>query len=816
VAGVSPDDPNEAFHVSVHMNNSENVNYNEGYLISKVFQLEVASSADRLSLAKMIPVNAQLTEEVVHLGDQIKELRELLAEKSLYLEEAQSRGDGQAELVRSLMLELNSLHAVINGLNAHNLVSELHQQWLIGLAADGHNVSGALTSECTDPAGTPAIYHSGGNTDLLDRAEASLAETLAALEQSRAECDRRAELLDLTNDDLASSQKLVADLTARVIELEGYLQRTISSTSELFLENEALACRNDELTVHASGSSHPSYGNEHRSQMKVTGRPTDETPHERTDDSMPGRNTRCHDFLCQSCQRALDEDSGLEKNCPLEREMNRDKGLLSATVMLRKHDGEEDTSRKEDQRRRVVSRADMREGCQPTSEPDGICASGCIVSLPPWQLLPLIEQVISAASICKSSEMVKEFCGDTDEEEDREPEDMNHEMEQNDFLLTLPLVQLGVECPKLLRSSEVVDLYCKACCSSRLHISLLFAVSKEAPSGQEVYLSHLHCFVSISASIRHLAQSFVCLLLEKPPQGCSHVLTEWVTSADGKYNLEAQFMSLAKEYLSLCLHYLLDCEAALTTHELVSAAETEATVKGATNLGILCINGNLMAKNVKRAMKIFGLAAKDYKIAAAQYGVCLYKGLRDSERDDSVEAITYLKLAADQNYAFAQECLAFALDKGHGVPHCDHAGALRYYLLAAEQGSTCGQINAAMMLEVGRRYAYPAPNGDWEIEVSIDKAARLYGAAASPSHGNSREAQFSFALLYAKGLISPSMPFNPTKGHLRKALHLYFRAAEQGHHDACYNLGICMLNGVGCRKNTPHGLYWLVRSQGNL
>jgi hypothetical protein len=98
---------------------------------------------------------------------------------------------------------------------------------------------------------------------------------------------------------------------------------------------------------------------------------------------------------------------------------------------------------------------------------------------------------------------------------------------------------------------------------------------------------------------------------------------------------------------------------------------------------------------------------------------------------NDIEAVKWLRLAADQGYAKAQVSLGSMYEQGRGVPKSD-AEALKWYRLAADQG------NAHAQKLLGRRFWPDMEDGGTEHDTpysydeSVEEAERYAPPAATP------------------------------------------------------------------------------------
>ncbi len=187
-------------------------------------------------------------------------------------------------------------------------------------------------------------------------------------------------------------------------------------------------------------------------------------------------------------------------------------------------------------------------------------------------------------------------------------------------------------------------------------------------------------------------------------------------------------------------------------------------------------------------------SAAEQGFAAAQnsLGDMYYEGEGVPESDK--EAVKYYRLAADQGYAAAQNNLGLMYDNGQGVPQSDKE-ALKYYRLAADQGYAAAQINLGYMYQYGQG-----------VPQSDKTAVKYFRLAAD--QGNA-VAQYNLGLMYQEGLGVPQSD--------KAALKYYRLAADQGDAAAQYKLGEKYEYGDGVEQSDEEALkyYRLAAAQGD-
>jgi tetratricopeptide (TPR) repeat protein len=91
-----------------------------------------------------------------------------------------------------------------------------------------------------------------------------------------------------------------------------------------------------------------------------------------------------------------------------------------------------------------------------------------------------------------------------------------------------------------------------------------------------------------------------------------------------------------------------------------------------------------------------GLAAyqqNDEGLAAYQQND---KGLVAYQQNDYAEAMIWYRMAADRNFAAAQNNVGLLYERGHGVPQ-DYTEAMRWYRMAADQNFAAAQCNIGLL-----------------------------------------------------------------------------------------------------------------------
>jgi serine/threonine protein kinase len=162
------------------------------------------------------------------------------------------------------------------------------------------------------------------------------------------------------------------------------------------------------------------------------------------------------------------------------------------------------------------------------------------------------------------------------------------------------------------------------------------------------------------------------------------------------------------------------------------------------------------------------------------------------DKKEYVEAVQFLKKAADLNHADAQNKLGVCYEKGRGV-EMNIEKALEWYRKAAEQGNAYAQCNLA--------FCYANGNGvekdDEQAEQWYKKAVPIFKEAAEQGDADA-QVWLGWCYEYGHGIDKDC----------EEAVKWYRKAAEQGNDRAQNNLGVCYKNGTGVEKNPEKAVYW--------
>ena len=156
---------------------------------------------------------------------------------------------------------------------------------------------------------------------------------------------------------------------------------------------------------------------------------------------------------------------------------------------------------------------------------------------------------------------------------------------------------------------------------------------------------------------------------------------------------------------------------------------------------------------------------------------------------DHVEAVKWVRKAAEQGFARAQYDLGLMYQFGRGVER-SYEKAVEWYLKAAEQGAASAQVLLVEMYYYGRG-----------VEQSDVKAAEWVLKAAEQGLAM---AQNILGLMYQFG--------RGVAQSYEKAAEWYLKAAKQGLADAQYHLGRMYQNGTGVTRSYEKAAEWVLKA----
>ena len=231
------------------------------------------------------------------------------------------------------------------------------------------------------------------------------------------------------------------------------------------------------------------------------------------------------------------------------------------------------------------------------------------------------------------------------------------------------------------------------------------------------------------------------------------------------------------------------------------------------NLGLLYKKGDLLPRNISKALHYLSLAA-DKKQIDAQYKLGVLYEDDENPFKNIKKAIHYYSLASNQGDARAQVNLGTLYINGKYFP-ADVDKAIHYYSLAAKQGfadayfnlglihhyGDCGYVDIKKAIDYYLLAAKQNHSGSffnlgiiYEFK-DVDKAIYYYSLA---SDLNYVEAQQKLGLIYLLGKI--------VSRDIDKGLHYLTLAAKQNYADAQFNLGLIYEEGEYVSKDIKRAI----------
>jgi TPR repeat protein len=159
---------------------------------------------------------------------------------------------------------------------------------------------------------------------------------------------------------------------------------------------------------------------------------------------------------------------------------------------------------------------------------------------------------------------------------------------------------------------------------------------------------------------------------------------------------------------------------------------------------------------------------------------------------DYAQAMNWFRKAADQGYADAQNNIGKMYRDAQGVPQ-DDKQAMAWYRKAADQGNAFAQVNIGSMYHRGQG------------GVAQDDAQAVIWFRKAAEQGNA-EAEYLIGAMYLAGKGLQSDP--------ALALNWLQKAAQQGNAEANYTIGLMYENGVGVPKDTMQASNWYEKAAG--
>lgn len=184
------------------------------------------------------------------------------------------------------------------------------------------------------------------------------------------------------------------------------------------------------------------------------------------------------------------------------------------------------------------------------------------------------------------------------------------------------------------------------------------------------------------------------------------------------------------------------------------------------------------------------IANQDYAPAQNNLAYIYDKGI--GVQEDDVKAFEWYKKAADQGYLMAQNNVGYLYKHGKGTTK-DLKAAVKYYQLAAKQGYAPAQNNLGYMLENGLG-----------TEKQEEEAINWYEKAANQDN---KEGLFNLAHMHRHG--------KGTAINKEMAFSLYEEAAELNYTLAQYEVGFMYENGIGSSRNFSRAKDWYTEAWKN-
>lgn len=161
---------------------------------------------------------------------------------------------------------------------------------------------------------------------------------------------------------------------------------------------------------------------------------------------------------------------------------------------------------------------------------------------------------------------------------------------------------------------------------------------------------------------------------------------------------------------------------------------------------------------------------------------CYYEGIGVEENID--RALSYYERAAQQNHPDAMNNLADMYLNGEGT-EVNAEAALQWFLKAAKCDVVEAMYTLGMMYEQGIG-----------TEIDEDKAFSYYEMAAK---GGDSEGLYRIGMIYFNGELKKNQSYE-------QAMEWFYRAANQFHVDALYNIAYCYENALGVEKNPQQAI----------
>ena len=177
-----------------------------------------------------------------------------------------------------------------------------------------------------------------------------------------------------------------------------------------------------------------------------------------------------------------------------------------------------------------------------------------------------------------------------------------------------------------------------------------------------------------------------------------------------------------------------------------------------------------------------------YPVAGYDVAASLPDGSPEQDEIRNHAKDNILELANEED-VFAQASAAWGYREGYGTA-VDHVEAVKWVRKAAEQGLAGAQNELGLMYKNGRG-----------VDQSYEKAAEWVQKAAEQGYAG---AQYNLGLMYDNG--------RGVDQSYEKAVEWYLKAAEQGLASAQNNLGVMYNNGTGVERSFEKAVEWVQKA----
>lgn len=233
--------------------------------------------------------------------------------------------------------------------------------------------------------------------------------------------------------------------------------------------------------------------------------------------------------------------------------------------------------------------------------------------------------------------------------------------------------------------------------------------------------------------------------------------------------------------------HLRECNRILLVEWYQEAAE-RGDAYAQFHLGECLEFGRGIEKNKRKATEWYRKSAQQgYAEAQFKIGFCLEEGLGVPE--DKNEAVRWYQKAARQNHSDAQARLAHHLWFGTGGVEKNEKQALELWQKSVEQDNADAQYALGLCLRDGTG-----------IETNIKRAEQLFRRAAEQGNSFAKHELKNPAFQYQMGL-GLLFGINGFEKNEKQAIAWLNVAAQQDHADAQYRLGICLVDGIGIKRD---------------